>query len=805
MTISTVARNALSGGSTSSTSHSITLPTGGSAGDLYLVICSPGQAATCSSTDSGWTKLGQSTATPNLAIFAGIVGTASSSLTIATSASVQFAYAGFVVTGWDGNVSDISFATANASSSSEDPPSLTATVAGSGTYLWIAVGSSDNGASAYNPNAAPTNYTNFQNVQSFTSGSSGEACISTAERILAASSENPGAFTGQTFTQNWASATIAIPEKQPGVSTPVSDSGGVSDSASVLVADLKSASDSGSVAESAIVSQQYTTTLTGAGNWTAPSGITSVTAECIGGGGSTANVSGAGVFSNSAAGGSYAKKTFTTINPGDSVAYSVGAGAVPAGTGFGQDGGASWFGSNDSSGCVAVGGMGGAKTSGNSPGTGTTTGCYGDVLYRGGNGATGTGGSFAASPGGGGGAGRTGNGGDAAAGGTAAGAGNSPGGNGGAGITGGATGHNNGSSYGGGGGGAIAGSSSTVAGANGGVGTIVLTYTIVTNLSVNEPVSDSAAGSEAAKLSLTGNVEAVTASDTAQVLANSPVSESATVAESAKVIMGAADSATTTDSARLALAGSDSVTAAESVPGVTMSASDTVSGTESIALESLFAVLDAISAAELAKMLLGTADSASLADSAASIAATLQPVSDSISATESAGVGVSIAASDGFSAAESALMAPQGADSGSASDLSTTSTNKTAADTISASELAQTLSNKAAADGVSFAELASVASKYIGTDACTVTESARVLLFAGEAVTAFDHAGVRDSRGVKGERVYRVPAENRTYTPPSEQRNYKVQPERRAYSVPDEHRKHIVPDDKRTYGGSDGW
>jgi hypothetical protein len=107
------------------------------------------------------------------------------------------------------------------------------------------------------------------------------------------------------------------------------------------------------------------------GNWTCPSGITSIVVECWGaGGGGTTNVGAGG-------GGAYALKSLTVI-PGNVYAVVVGIGATNA------DGGDSTF---DSTACVAKGGL-----SGTNGGTGGASGSStGDTVRSGGNGSIGTG------------------------------------------------------------------------------------------------------------------------------------------------------------------------------------------------------------------------------------------------------------------------------------------------------------------------------------------------------------------------------------------------------------------------------
>jgi uncharacterized repeat protein (TIGR02543 family) len=155
------------------------------------------------------------------------------------------------------------------------------------------------------------------------------------------------------------------------------------------------------------VSQLITTP--GSGTFTVPAGVTSITVEGWGaggaGGGSTSHDAKAG----GGGGGAYAKKTFS-VTPGSNISYYV-APATTGTTGDGPAGAATWFLANSASGLVAVGGSGGT-TAGVGGAGGNAALCYGDTVFRGGNGGNfndGYGG------GGGGGAGSTGPGNDASA------------------------------------------------------------------------------------------------------------------------------------------------------------------------------------------------------------------------------------------------------------------------------------------------------------------------------------------------------------------------------------------------------
>jgi hypothetical protein len=208
--------------------------------------------------------------------------------------------------------------------------------------------------------------------------------------------------------------------------------------------------------------QITTETWTNSGTWTCPTGVVSVTVECIGGGGYGGRRTSNGV-GGGGGGGAYAKGTFAV----SSGSYTVNVGA--GGTSSILAGGDSYF--NNSTTIMAKGGSGVALNSSTGATGGQASASYGNIIkYNGGNGGTGSG-SIAG--GGGGGAGYTGAGSNGGV--PAGGAGNSPGGNGGNGRSGSQGSGTAGSTYGGGGGGAYRTSVNQSAG-NGAQGVVYITY-----------------------------------------------------------------------------------------------------------------------------------------------------------------------------------------------------------------------------------------------------------------------------------------------------------------------------------------
>ncbi|MGN6644585.1 MAG: hypothetical protein ACTHKU_16470, partial [Verrucomicrobiota bacterium] len=233
-------------------------------------------------------------------------------------------------------------------------------------------------------------------------------------------------------------------------------------------------------------------------DWVCPANVTIIQVECWGGGGAggaaardtgaTANAGGGG-----GAAGAYAATTLVPVTPGNLYNITIPAAvSSPASTAHGvrNNGAAVSFTGDSGVTVTAAGGQGGTTvritgstaTSG-SKGTGSTTGCVGDVVFAGGSGGTWSAGNGAS---GGGGPSDLAAGGAGSVNATTAGAGavgsdaNHNGGDGGLGKNGGGTAFNAASPSGGGGGAKATSTPSQFAGGKGGLGQIILTYTVNT-------------------------------------------------------------------------------------------------------------------------------------------------------------------------------------------------------------------------------------------------------------------------------------------------------------------------------------
>lgn len=175
----------------------VTMPASLVAGRLLLAACQGGALANLGAT--GWTTITGSPfvgATYKIYVF-GKIATGSDSMSVTRSAFSGLNVITHQFGTWSGSLSDIAFA----GIAGADPPSLTP-AGGAKDFLWMPIVAA-NPATA--TTGAPTNYS-----QLISSANAGAGWVlSTAQRALNASSENPGTFTGG-GTTNAAAATIAI-------------------------------------------------------------------------------------------------------------------------------------------------------------------------------------------------------------------------------------------------------------------------------------------------------------------------------------------------------------------------------------------------------------------------------------------------------------------------------------------------------------------------------------------------------------------------------------------------------------------
>lgn len=182
---------------TATLSHSITLPASVASTDLVICIFSAKGAPTCSTSSTGWHKLGQAS---NTTVVTGAVffTWGNNPLTVTTSTSVTSSHVTLRIPGggvpWGQS--------ANGNSTNSNPPSEAVSYVND--YLFVATRSGD---AAVTPTGAPTGYSNLTHQ----TGASTGTTTSTAEKGVTASgaAEDPGTFTSA--TEQWVSWTLSIP------------------------------------------------------------------------------------------------------------------------------------------------------------------------------------------------------------------------------------------------------------------------------------------------------------------------------------------------------------------------------------------------------------------------------------------------------------------------------------------------------------------------------------------------------------------------------------------------------------------
>jgi len=153
---------------------------------------------------SGWTQIGTAVGTSPIVYAFGKIAAGSDTGTVSLASSGTFAAVTYQIDAWSGAISDVGFAGANQASGAGNPPNLI--MASSDDFLWFAVVSTTSAL----PTGAPTNYTALTNAGS-------AIFVATARRNLTAGSEDPGAFTGGSFFNNFGVATVAVAPVATGI------------------------------------------------------------------------------------------------------------------------------------------------------------------------------------------------------------------------------------------------------------------------------------------------------------------------------------------------------------------------------------------------------------------------------------------------------------------------------------------------------------------------------------------------------------------------------------------------------------
>jgi hypothetical protein len=177
----------------SASTHAVTMPAIVSAGDLLLAICSSRNAAGTWSA-SGWSILQTLTGAGVLyKTAAGTEGGTTETFSLSGSGRVQVTIRR--ISGWHGTTPpELQSTNSTTSTNNPNPPSL-APSWGSANTLWIAFFCAINGKIINTTHVTgwPTNYSDGRTINSHGNGTEGVNV--SASRGLAASSDDPGAFT----------------------------------------------------------------------------------------------------------------------------------------------------------------------------------------------------------------------------------------------------------------------------------------------------------------------------------------------------------------------------------------------------------------------------------------------------------------------------------------------------------------------------------------------------------------------------------------------------------------------------------
>jgi preprotein translocase subunit YajC len=195
---------------TDTTNHYVDMPATVNAGDLLIVLFTNDGNATVT-TPGGWTQLA-STANGSAVRLSAYYKIASGTeggtmVNFATSAVEQAAAQVYRITNWNGTTPPEISTAATGTSTAPNPASLNPAGWDVADTLWIAVAGQDRGDQS-GTTAYPAYYTDGISTLSNISGTS-QCRTHSARRVLAAASENPGAFTIP-VAEEWVAFTIAV-------------------------------------------------------------------------------------------------------------------------------------------------------------------------------------------------------------------------------------------------------------------------------------------------------------------------------------------------------------------------------------------------------------------------------------------------------------------------------------------------------------------------------------------------------------------------------------------------------------------
>jgi hypothetical protein len=193
---------------TDTTDHNVNMPATVDAGDLLIVLFTNDGSATVT-TPGGWTQLASTAnGAVRLSVYYKIAAGAEGGTTVnfVTSASEQAAAQVYRITDWHGTTPPEISTAVTGTSTAPNPASLNPAGWDVADTLWLAVAGQDRGDQS-GTTAYPASYTDGTSTLS---SSTIESCRTlSARRVLAAASENPGAFTIP-VTEEWVAFTIAV-------------------------------------------------------------------------------------------------------------------------------------------------------------------------------------------------------------------------------------------------------------------------------------------------------------------------------------------------------------------------------------------------------------------------------------------------------------------------------------------------------------------------------------------------------------------------------------------------------------------
>jgi hypothetical protein len=214
---------------TDTTYHYVNMPAMVNTGDLLIVLFTNDGSATVT-TPAGWSLLASNAngSAVRLSVYYKIAGGTEGGTTVnfVTSASEQAAAQVYRITNWHGTTPPEISTDVTGTSTAPNPASLNPAGWDVADTLWIAVAGQDRGDED-GTTAYPASYTNGISTLSAEDDTSSCRTLS-ARRVLAAASEDPGAFTIP-VSQEWVAFTIAVRPEPHDLTTSSTEGGSVTE------------------------------------------------------------------------------------------------------------------------------------------------------------------------------------------------------------------------------------------------------------------------------------------------------------------------------------------------------------------------------------------------------------------------------------------------------------------------------------------------------------------------------------------------------------------------------------------------